>query len=157
MRDNNNSQSRMPFEHSTPATFPRVTQTLHMAIQHSFPAGFRCPPRAPPLSALSRGSRSMSSSSTTSPTSTTATKGLRPSVFGIASPRLAAQPGRPQKTSSPVASSTLRAISGSGSDPTHGLRPDAPVSPRALLGDPRGPPTHFGCLKEVWDSMEPAL
>ena len=151
------SHLRKSFEHCTPATFPRLAQAPHKAEQHSFPAGFRCPPRAPPLSARSRASRSMSSSSTTSPTSKTATKGLRPSVFGTASPRLAAQPGRPQETSSPVASSALRAISGSGTDRSHGLRPDAPVSPRAPLGGPRGPPAHFGCLTQIWDSMEPAL
>ena len=56
-----------------------------------------------------------------------------------------------------MASSALRAISGSGTDRSHGLRPDAPVSPRAPLGGPRGPPAHFGCLTQVWDSMEPAL
>ena len=119
-----------------------------MAEQRSFSAA--------PLSARSRVSRSISSSSTTSSTSKTAAKGLRPSVLETASPRLAAQPGRPQETSSPVASSALRAISGSGTDRSHGLRPDAPVSPRAPLGGPRGPPAHFGCLTQVWDSMEPA-
>ena len=56
-----------------------------------------------------------------------------------------------------MASSALRAISGSGTDRSHGLRPDAPVSPSAPLGGPRGPPAHFGCLTQVWDSVEPAL
>ena len=134
-----------------------MTQALHIAEPRSFSAGFRCLPCAPPLSARSRASRSMSSSSTTSPTPKIATKGLRPSVFGTASPRLAAQPGRPQETSSPVASSALRAISGSGTDRSHGLRPDAPVSPRAPLGGPRRPTAHFGGLSQIWDSMEPAL
>ena len=53
-----------------------------------------------------------------------------------------------------MASSALRAISGSGSERTHGLRPTAPASPRALLG---GPPAHFDCLDEIWDSMDPSL
>ena len=128
------SQLRKPLELSIPATFPRVTQALHMAEQRSFSAGFRCPPRAPPLFARSQVSRSMPSSSTTSPTSKTVAKGLRPSVLGTASPRLAGQPGHPQETSSPVASSALRAISGSGTDRSHGLRPDAPVSPEGPSG-----------------------
>ena len=98
----------------------------------------------------------MASPSTTS-SAKAADKGLRPSVLGTASPRLATQPRHPQGTSSPVASSTLRATSGSDTDCTHGLRPDSPVPPRALLGDPRGPPAHFGCLRQVWDSMEPTL
>ena len=70
---------------------------------------------------------------------------------------LAVQPGHLQGTSSPVASSTLREISGSGTDRTHGLRPDSPVPPRACMGDPYGPPAHLGYLNQVWDSMEPAL
>ena len=127
-----------------------------MAEQRSFSAGFRCPPRAPSLHDPSRASHSMSSPTTPSPSSKTVAKGLRPSALGIASPRSVTK-GHPQGTSSPVTSSTLRAISGSGSDRTHGLRPDAPVSPRALLGDPRGPPAHFGCLQPVWASMEPTL
>ena len=56
-----------------------------------------------------------------------------------------------------MASSALRAVSGSGTDRSHGLRPDAPVPPRAPLSGPRGHPTHFGCLTPVWDSLEPAL
>ena len=98
----------------------------------------------------------MSSSSTTSPAKAAA-EGLRPSTLGTASPGLDAKPGRPQGDPSPVASSALRAIYGSGSERTHGLRPDAPVSPRALLDDPHGPPAHLGYLNQVWDSMEPAL
>ena len=150
------SQLRKPFAHSTPATFPRMTQALHMAQQRSFSAGFRCPPRALSLHDPSRASRSMSSPTTTSPSSKTVAKGLRPSALGTASPRSVTN-GHPQGTSSPVTSSTLRAISGSGSDRTHGLRPNAPVSPRAVLGDPRGSPAHFGCLQPVWASMEPTL
>ena len=114
------------------------------------------PPRAPPLPARLRVSRSMSSPPTSSPAKAAA-KGIRPSVLGTASPRLDAKPGRPQGALSSVSSSALRAISGSGSERTHGLRPDAPVSPRALLGGPRGPPAHFGCLDQVWDSMDPTL
>ena len=150
------SQPRMPFEYSTPTTFPRLIQAPHTADQRPLSAGPRCPPRAPPLPARSRASRSMSSSLTSSPAKAAA-KGARPSVLETASPRLDAKPGRPQGAPSPVASSTLRAISGSGSERTHGLRPDAPVSPRALLGGPRGPPAHFGCLDQVWDSMDPTL
>ena len=151
------SQLRKSFEHSTPATFPRLTQAPHTAEQRSFSAGLRCPPRAPSPHAPSRASRSMSSPSNTSPAPKAAAKGLRPSALGTASPPFAAQTGHPQGTSSPVASSTLRAISGSGTDRTHGLRPDSPVPPRALLGDPRGPPAHLGCLHQVWDSMEPTI
>ena len=138
------SQPGMPFEYSTPATFPRLIQAPHTADQCPLSAGPRCPPRAPPLPARSRASRSMSSPPISSPAKTAA-KGIRPSVLGTASPRLDAKPGRPQGAPSPVASSALRAISGFGSERTHGLRPDAPVSPRALLGGPRGPPAHFGC------------
>ena len=134
------SQPRKPFAHGTPATFSRMTQALHMAEQRSFSAGFRCPPCALPFHDLSRAPRSMSSPTTTSPASKTVAKGLRPSADTNA---------HPQGTSSPVTSSTLRAVSGSGSDRTHGLRPDAPVSPRALLGDPRGPLAHWRCLQPV--------
>ena len=150
------SQPRMPSEYSTPATFPRLIQAPHSADQRPLSTGPRCPSHAPPLPARSRASHSMSSSSTTSPTKTAA-KGLRPSVPGTASPGLDAKPGRPQGGPSPVASSALRAISGSGSERTHGLRPDAPVSPRVLLDGPYGPPAHLGYLNQVWDSMEPAL
>ena len=127
-----------------------------MAEQRSFSAGFRCLPRALPLHDLSRAPRSMSSPTTTSPASKTVTKGLRPSALGTASPRSDTN-AHPQGTSSPMTSSTLRVISGSGSDRTHGLCPEAPVSPRALLGDPRGPPAHLRCLQPVWASMEPTL
>ena len=125
-----------------------MTQALHMAERRSLSASFCCPPRALPLHDLSRATRSMSSPTTTSPASKTVAKGLRPSADTNA---------HPQGTSSPVTSSTLRAISGSGSDRTQELRPDAPVSPRALLGDPRGPPAHLRCLQPVWASMEPTL
>ena len=144
----NHSQSRKPFAHSTPATFPLMTQALHMAEQCSFSSGFCCPPRAFPRHDLSRAPRSMSSPTTTSPASKTIAKGLRPSADTNA---------HLQGTSSPVTSSTLRAVSGSGSDRTHGLRPDAPVSPRALLGDPRGPSAHLRYLQPVWASMEPTF
>ena len=150
------SQPRMPFEYSTPATFPRLIQAPHTADQRPLSAGPCCPPRAPPLPARSRASRGMSSPPISSPAKAAA-KGIRPFVLGTASSRLDAKPGRPQGVPSPVASSALRAISGSGSDRTHGPRPDAPVSPRALLGGPRGPPAHFGCLDQVWDSMDPTL
>ncbi|CAM9650891.1 unnamed protein product, partial [Ascophyllum nodosum] len=99
----------------------------------------------------------MSSSSITSSAPKTAAKGPRPSALGTTSPRLAAQPGHLQGTSSPVASSTLREISGSGTDRTHGLRPDSPVPPRALLGDSHGLPAHLGCFQQVWDTMGPTL
>ena len=146
----------MPFEYNTLATFPRLIQAPHSPDQRPLSAGPRCSSHAPPPPARSRASRSMSSSSTTSPAKA-ATKGLRPSALGTASPGLDAKPGRPQEAPSPVASSTLRAISGSGSERTHGLRPDAPVSPRALLDGPHGPPAHLGYLNQVCDSMEPAL
>ena len=150
-------QLRMPLEYNTPATFPRVTQAVHMTEQRSLSAGLRSLLRAPSLPAPSRAFRSMSSSSTTSSAPKTAAMGPRPSAPGTASPRLAAQPGHLQGTSSPVASSTLREISGSGTDRTHSLRPDSPVPPRALLGDPHGPPTHLGCLQQVWDTMGPTF
>ena len=109
------SQLRKPFAHSTPATFSRMTQALHMAEQRSFSAGFCCPPRALSLHDPSRASRSMSSPTTTSHASKTVAKGLPPSALGTASPRSVTN-GHPQGTSSPVTSSTFRAISGSGSD-----------------------------------------
>ena len=128
-----------------------------MAEQRSFSAGFRSLPRALPPHDPSRAPRSMTSPTTTSLAPKTVAAGLWPSsAVGSASPRSVTS-GRPLGTSSPVASSTLREISGSGSERTHGLRPDAPVSPRALLGGPRGPPAHFGCLEQVWDSMDPIL
>ena len=151
------SLPRMHFEDNTPATFPRVTQAVHMTEQRSLSAGLRSLLRAPSLPAPSRAFRSMSSSSATSSAPKTAALGSRPSAPGTASPRLAAQPGHLQGTSSPVASSTLRKVSGSGTDRTHGLRPDSPVPPRALLGDTHGPPTHLVCLQQVWDTMGPTL
>ena len=150
------SQPRMPFEYNTPATFPRLIQAPHSADQRSLSAGPRCPFHAPPPPARSRVSRSMSSSSTTSPAKAAA-KGHRPSALGTASPGLDAKRGRPQGAPSPVASSALRAISGYGFERTHGLRPHAPVSPRALLDGPHGPPAHLGYLDQVWDSLDPAL
>ena len=150
------SQPRMPFEYNTPATFPRLIQAPHSADQRPLSAGPRCPSHAPPPPARSRASRSMSSSSTTSPAKDTA-KGLRPSTPGTASSGLDTKPERPQGAPSPLASSALRAISGSGSERTHGLRPDASVSPRALLDSPHGSPAHLRYFNQVWDSMEPAL
>ena len=162
----------MHFEYNTPATFPRVTQAVHMTEHRSFSAGLRCPPRAPSSDPPSRASRryAMSSSSTSSSAPKATAKGLRLSVRGTASPGLTAKPGQPQGTSSPVASSTLlaappspvasstlRAISGSGTDRTRGLRPDSPVPPRAFMDDPLGPPAQFGCLHQVWDNLEPTL
>ena len=115
------SQPRKPFAHSTPATFPRMTQALHMAEQRSFSAGFRCPPRSLPLHDLSRAPRSMSSPTTTSPASKIVAKELRPSADTNA---------HTQGTSSPVTSSTLHAISGSDSDrPTDYAR-----TPQCLRG-----------------------
>ena len=151
------SLPRMLFEYNTPAIFPRVTRAVHMTEQRSLSGGLRSLPRAPSPPAPSRAFRSMSSSSTTSSAPKTAATGPRPSAPGTASPRLAAQPEHLQGTSSPVASSTLRAISGSGTDRTHGLRPDSPVPPRACMGDHYRPPAHLGYLNQVWDSMEPAL
>ena len=156
------SLPRMHFEYNTPATFPRAPQAVHMTEQRSLSAGLRSLPRVLPPPAPSRAFRSMSSSSTTSSASApkTAATGSRPSAPGTASARLVAQPGHPQGTSSPVASSTLREISGPGTDRTHGLRPDSPVPPRACMGGPYGPPAppaHLSYLNEVWDVMEPTL
>ena len=145
---------------NTPATFPRGTGAPHMTEQRSLSAGFRSLPRALPPPAPSRVLRRMSSSSSTSSAPKTAATGPRPSAPGTASARLAAQPRHPQGTSSPVASSTLREISGSGTDRTHGLRPDSPVPSRISLGGPHGPPappTHLGYLTDVWDALEPTL
>ena len=145
----------------TPATFPHGTRAPHTTEQRSLSAGLRSLPRAlPPPPAPSRALRRMSSSSSTSSAPKTAPTGPRPSAPGTASARLAAQPGHPQGTSSPVASSTLREISGSGTDRTHGLRPDSPVPSRISLGGPHGPPappTHLGYLTDVWDALEPTL
>ena len=146
---------------NTPATFPHGTRAPHTTEQRSLSAGLRSLPRAlPPPPAPSRALRRMSSSSSTSSAPKTAPTGPRPSAPGTASARLAAQPGHPQGTSSPVASSTLREISGSGTDRTHGLRPDSPVPSRISLGGPHGPPappTHLGYLTDVWDALEPTL
>ena len=54
------SQLKKPFAHSTPATFPRMTQALHMAEQRFFPPAFAAPfapfpsmiPREPPAACL---------------------------------------------------------------------------------------------------------
>ena len=126
-----------------------------MTEQRSLSAGL-----SPP--APSRAFGSMSSSSMTSSASApkTAAAGSRPSASGTAPARLAAQPGHPQGTSSPVASSTLREIPGSGTARTRGLRPESPVPSRACMGGPYGPPAppaHLSYLNEVWDAMEPAL
>ncbi|CAN0207253.1 unnamed protein product [Ascophyllum nodosum] len=104
----------------------------------------------------------MSTSSTTSSASAakSAAAGSRPSASGTAHARPAAPSGHPQGTSSPVASSTLREISGSGTARTRGLRPDSPVPSRVCMGGPYGPPAppaHLSYLNEVWDTMEPAL
>ena len=132
-------QLRMPLACNTPATFSRVTQAVHMTEHRSFSACLRCPPRAPSSDVPSRASRryAMSSSSTSSSAPKATAKGLRPSARGTASPTLIAKPGQPHGTSSPVASSTLlaappspvapstlRTISGSGTDRTRGLHPD---------------------------------
>ena len=163
---------RMHFEYNTPATFPRVTQTVHMTEHRSFSAGLRCPPSVPFSDPPSRASRryAMSSSSTSSSAPKSTAKGLWPPVRGTASSGLTAKPGQPHGTSSsvasstllvtpptPVAPSTLRAISGSGTDRTRGLRPDSPVPPRAFMDDPLGPSAQFGCLHQVWDDLEHTL
>ena len=156
------SLPRMHPEYNTPATFPRATQTVHMTEQRSLSAGLRPLPRVLSPPAPSRAFRSMSSSSTTSSASVpkTAAAGSRPSASGTAPARLAAPSGHPQDTSSPMASSTFREISGSGTDRTRGLRPDSPVPSRACMGGPYGPPAppaHLSYFNEVWDAMEPAL
>ena len=135
------SLPRMHPEYNTPATFSRATQTVHMTEQRSLFGGLRSLPRVLSPLAPSRAFRSMSSSSTASSASApeTAAAGSRPSASGTAPARLSAQPGHPQGTSSLVASSTLRKISGSGTDRTRGLCPDSPVPSRACMGGPYGP------------------
>ena len=156
------SLPRMHPEFNTPATFPRATRAPYMTEQRSLSAGLRSLPRVPSPPASSRALRRMSTSSTTSSASAakSAAAGSRPSTSGTAHARPAAAFGHPQGTSSPVASSTLREISGSGTARTRGLRPDSPVPSRISMGGPHGPPappTHLSYLNEVWDTMEPAL
>ena len=153
---------RMHPEFNTPATFPRTTRAPYMTEQRSLSAGFRSLPRVLSPPASSRAFPRMSTSSTTSSASgaKSAATGSRPSTSGTAHARPAAPLGLPQGTSSPVASSTLREISGSGTARTRGLRPDSPVPSRISMGGPHGPPgppTHLSYLTEVWDAMEPAL
>ena len=133
-----------------------------MTEQRSLSAGLRLLPRVLSPPASSRALRRMSTSSTTSSASAakSAAAGSRPSASGTAHARPAAPSGHPQGTSSPVASSTLREISGSGTARTRGLRPDSPVPSRVCMGDPYGPsapPAHLSYLNQVWDTMEPAL
>ena len=152
---------RMHPEFNTPATFPRAIMAPYMTEQRSLSAGLRSLPRAlPPLASSRALPSAMSSSSTSSSTSKPAATGPRPPTSGTAHARQAAPLGLPQGTSSPVASSTLREISGSGTDRTRGLRPDSPVPSRMDIGGPHGPPappTHLSYLTEVWNAMEPAL
>ena len=153
---------RMHPEFNTPATFPRTTRAPYMTEQRSLSAGFRSLPRVLSPLTSSRAFPRMSTSSTTSSASgaKSAATGSRPSTSGTAHARPAAPLGLPQGTSSPVASSTLREISGSGTARTRGLRPDSPVPSRISMGGPHGPPgppTHLSYLTEVWDAMEPAL
>ena len=155
---------RMHPEFNTPATFPRATRAPYMTEQRSLSAGLRSLPRVLSPPASSRAFPRMSTSSTTSSASASGAKsaatGSRPSTSGTAHARPAAPLGLPQGTSSPVASSTLREISGSGTARTRGLRPDSPVPSRISMGGPHGPPaspTHLSYLTEVWDAMEPAL
>ena len=153
---------RMHPEFNTPATFPRATRATYMTEQRSLSAGLRSLPRVPSPPASSRAFPRMSTSSTTSSASgaKSATTGSRPSTSETAHARPAAPLGLPQGTSSPVASSTLREISGSGTARTRGLRPDSPVPSRISMGGPHGPPappTHLSYLTDVWDAMEPAL
>ena len=146
---------------NTPATFPRTTRVPHMTEQRSLSAGLRSLPRAlPPLASSRALPSAMSSSSTSSSTSKPAATGPRPPTSGTAHARQLAPLGLPQETSSPVASSTLREISGSGTDRTRGLRPGSPVPSRMDIGGPPGPPappTHLSYMTEVWSAMEPAL
>ena len=146
---------------NTPATFPRTTRVPHMTEQPSLSAGLRSLPRAlPPLASSRALPSAMSSPSTSSSTSKPAATGPRPPTSGTSHGRQPAPLGLPQGTSSPVASSTLREISGSGTDRTRGLRPDSPVPSRMDIGGPHGPPappTHLSYLTEVWNAMEPAL
>ena len=153
---------RMHPEFNTPATFPRATRAPYMTEQRSLSAGLRSLPHVLSPPASSRAFPRMSTSSTTSSASgaKSAATGSRPSTSGIAHARPAAPLGLPQGTSSFVASSTLREISGSGTARTRGLRPDSPVPSRISMGGPHGPPappTHLSYLTEVWDAMEPAL
>ena len=150
-----NNLRRMHPEFNTPAA-PYMTE------QRSLSAGLRSPPRVLSPPASSRAFPRMSTSSTTSSASGAkpAATGSRPSTSGTAHTRSAAPLGLPQGTSSPVASSTLREISGSGTARTHGLRPDSPVPFRISLGGPHGPPappTHLSYLTDVWDALEPTL
>ena len=146
---------------NTPATFPRTTRMPHMTEQRSLSAGLRSLPRAlPPLASSRALPSAMSSSSTSSSTSKPAATRPRPPTSGTAHARQLAPLGLPQGTSSPVASSTLREISGSGTDRTRGLRPGSPVPSRMDIGGPPGPPappTHLSYMTEVWSAMEPAL
>ena len=151
---------RMHPEFNTPATFPRATRAPYMTEQRS--AGLRSLPRVLSSLASPRAFPRMSTSSTTSSTSgaKSAATGSRPPTSGTAHACQAAPLGLPQGTSSPVASPTLREISGSGTARTRGLRPDSPVPSRISMGGPHGPPappTHLSYLTEVWDAMEPAL
>ena len=154
---------RMHPEFNTPATFPRATRAPYMTEQRSLSAGLRSLPHAlSPLASSRAFPSAMSSSSTTSSASGAkpAATGPRPPTSGTVHARQAAPLGLPQGTSSPVASSTLREISGSGTDRTRGLRPDSPVPSRMSMGGPHGPPappTHLSYLTEVWNAMEPAL
>ena len=157
-----NNLRRMHPEFNTPATFPRATRAPYMTEQRSLSAGLRSLPRVLSPLASSRAFPRMSTSFTTSSASgaKSAATGSRPSTSGTAHARPAAPLGLPQGTSSPVASSTLREISGSGTARTRGLRPDSPVPSRISMGGPHGPPappTYLSYLTEVWDAMEPAL
>ena len=156
------SLPRMHPEYNAPATFPRAARAPYMTEQRSLSAGLHSLPRVLSPPASSRALRRMSTSSTTSSASVakSAAAGSRPSASETAHARPAAPSGHPQGTSSPVASSTLREISGSGTARTRGLRPDSPVPSRVCMGGPYGPPAppaHLSYLNEVWDTMEPAL
>ena len=148
------SLPRMHPEFNTPATFPRATRAPYMPEQRSLSAGLRSLPRVLSPPASSRALRRMSTSSTTSSASAakSAAAGSRPSASGTAHARPAAPSEHPQGASSPVASPTLREISGSGTARTRGLRSDSPVPSRICMGGPYGPPappTHLSYLNEV--------
>ena len=157
---------RMHPEFNTPATFPRAIRAPYMTEQRSLSAGLRSLPHV--LSPLLHREPSPECRPLLRrllpPAPSPPLRDLGPP---LREPPIPVQPrpsdflrGLPQGTSSPVASSTLREISGSGTARTHGLRPDSPVPSRISLGGPHGPPappTHLSYLTDVWDALEPTL
>ena len=132
---------------SMAATMPRVTYTPHTADQPPFTAGPMYPPRDfSPLAPL-RAFPSMSSSA--------AKSAAHSSGKMVAQSPTAAT--LPPVSTSPVAPTTFRDISGSGADHTRALRSYSSVPPRAFTVGPRGPPPHLQHLALVWDSLDPAI